>query len=447
MDTSEIYEEEINVEEIMEKIQNDIRSRKKSAAGKTTDRDYFSSIPETLDSDSIHRKLEYIKSNWNIENNSYFITSHRPISGKFLIKGRELVHGEVRRYVDPTIRKQNEFNESLAHLLESLINRIISLDEKVAQLSAELDNEIYSENSKLKSEISREFKNEILNVKSDVYEKINREITSIVSSINLDIENKAWLNRLLTEKIENNNRFADKKAATSESEGLSLNYFLFEEKFRGSRDDIKQRQSQFLEYFRGCSNVLDIGCGRGEFLELLNGEGIGVKGIDIDDDMVGYCLSRGFDVQKVDAISYLEQLPDKSLDGIFIDQVVEHLDPAYLVKLLRLCYQKLNYGYYLFAETVNPLSLYSFANFYIDLTHIKPVHPETLKFLFESSGFRDVKTEFISPVTDELRLKKIQTSDDMNEREKAAVEVYNHNIDLLNYRLYGPQDYAVIGKK
>ncbi|HPT81547.1 MAG TPA: class I SAM-dependent methyltransferase [Methanosarcina thermophila] len=447
MDTSEIYEEEINVEEIMEKIQNDIRSRKKSAAGKTTDRDYFPSIPETLDSDSIHRKLEYIKSSWNIENNSYFITSHRPISGKFLIKGRELVHGEVRRYVDPTIRKQNEFNESLAHLLESLINRIISLDEKVAQLSAELDNEIYSENSKLKSEISREFKSEILNVKSDVYEKINREITSIVSSINLDIENKAWLNRLLTEKIENNNRFADKKAATSESEGLSLNHFLFEEKFRGSRDDIKQRQSQFLEYFRGCSNVLDIGCGRGEFLELLNGEGIGVKGIDIDDDMVGYCLSRGFDVQKVDAVSYLEQLPDKSLDGIFIDQVVEHLDPAYLVKLLRLCYQKLNYGYYLFAETVNPLSLYSFANFYIDLTHIKPVHPETLKFLFESSGFRDVKTEFISPVTDELRLKKIQTSDDMNEREKAAVEVYNHNIDLLNYRLYGPQDYAVIGKK
>jgi len=447
MDTSEIYEEEINVEEIMEKIQNDIRSRKKSAACEATDRDYFPSIPETLDSGSIHRNLEYIKSNWNIENSSYFISSHRPLSGRFLIKGRELVHGEVRRYVDPTIRKQSEFNENVAHLLESLINRIISLDEKVAQLSTELDNKIYSENSKLKSEISRKLNSEILNVKSNVYEQINREITSVVSSINHDIENKAWLNRLLTENIENNNRSADKKDATSESEGLSLNYFIFEEKFRGSRDDIKQRQSKFLEYFRGCSNVLDIGCGRGEFLELLNGEGIGVKGIDIDDDMVGYCLSRGFDVQKADAISYLEQLPDRSLDGIFIDQVVEHLDPAYLVKLLRLCYQKLNYGYYLFAETVNPLSLYSFANFYIDLTHIKPVHPETLKFLFESSGFRDIKTEFISPVTDELRLKKIQSSEDMNEREKAAVEVYNYNIDLLNYRLYGPQDYAIIGKK
>ena len=178
MDTSEIYEEEINVEEIMEKIQNDIRSRKKSVAGETAGRDYFPSIPETPDSGSIHRNLEYIKSNWNID--------------RFLIKGRELVHGEVRRYVDPTIRKQNEFNESVAHLLESLINRIISLDEKVVQLSTELDNEIYSENSKLKSEISRELKSEILDVKSDVYEKINREITSVVSSINLDIENKAW---------------------------------------------------------------------------------------------------------------------------------------------------------------------------------------------------------------------------------------------------------------
>lgn len=445
MDTSEIYEEEINVEKIMEKVQNDIRSRKKSSAGGIAEGNPSPSVPEALDSGSIRRNLDYIKSNWNTENSSYFISSHRPLSGRFLVKGRELVHGEIRRYIDPTIRKQNEFNESIAHLLENLTSRIASLDKKVAQLSPELDDKIYSEASKLKSEISGEFDNEIMNLKSDIYEEISREINSVISSMNLDIENKAWLNRILTEKL--NKACIDEKVEATESEGPSINYFVFEEKFRGSREDIKQRQSQFLGYFLGCSNVLDIGCGRGEFLELLNSEGIGVKGIDIDDDMVGYCKSKGFDIEKADAVSYLEQLPDKSLDGIFIDQVVEHLEPAYLVRLLKLCYQKLKYGYYLFAETVNPLSFFSLANFYIDLTHIKPVHPETLKFLFESSGFREIKTEFISPVTDEVRLKKIKSSDNMNDREKAAVEVYNYNIDLLNYRLFGPQDYAVIGKK
>lgn len=444
MDTSDIYEEEINVEKIMEKVQKDIRSRKKGAACETAEGKSSLSVPEISDSGSIHRSLDYIKSNWDVGNSSYFISSHRPLSGRFLIKGRELVHGEVRRYIDPTILKQTEFNERVAHLLESINSRIISLDAKVKQLS-EFDNKIYCETLKLKSEISLEIENEITNLKSNVYEEIYKNINSIISSINLDIDNKAWLNRILTENIKN--KCGDEKVAISGTDELSLNYFAFEEKFRGSREDIKQRQSQFLEYFRGCSNVLDIGCGRGEFLELLNCEGIGVKGIDLDKEMVGYCISRGFDVQKADAISYLEQLPDKSLDGIFIDQVVEHLEPAYLVRLLRLCYQKLNYGYYLFAETVNPLSLFSFANFYIDLTHIKPVHPETLKFLFESSGFREIKTEFISPVMDELRLKKIKSSADMNEREKAAIEVYNYNIDLLNYRLYGPQDYAVIGKK
>ena len=85
-----------------------------------------------------------------------------------------------------------------------------------------------------------------------------------------------------------------------------------------------------MNYFTGCSNVLDIGCGRGEFLELAKEHGIGAKGVDIDDTWWITALSKGLNVEQDEAISYLKKLEDKSLDGIFIDQVVEHLEPRLL---------------------------------------------------------------------------------------------------------------------
>jgi O-antigen chain-terminating methyltransferase len=193
--------------------------------------------------------------------------------------------------------------------------------------------------------------------------------------------------------------------------------------------------------------VLDIGCGRGEFLEILRNHNIGGMGVDLDADMVAYCKSRQLEVEQGDAITYLQNLDDKSVDGIFIDQVVEHLEPAYLVRLLALCHQKMKFGYYLVVETVNPLSFISFANFYIDLTHKRPVHPETLQFLVSAAGFRESEKKFFSPVSDEGRLKTIAGAPDMNETEQKNIDAYNHNVELLNSVLFGAQDYAVIGKK
>ena len=72
-----------------------------------------------------------------------------------------------------------------------------------------------------------------------------------------------------------------------------------------------------------------------------------------------------------------------------------------MVKLLGLCYKKMKYGHHIVVETVNPLSFYSLANFYIDLTHVRPVHPETLRFLLRAVGFREVEARFFLPVPDE----------------------------------------------
>ncbi|HML26550.1 MAG TPA: class I SAM-dependent methyltransferase, partial [Methanomethylovorans sp.] len=171
------------------------------------------------------------------------------------------------------------------------------------------------------------------------------------------------------------------------------------------------------------------------------------RGVDIDETMVDFCRSKGLEVELEDAFDYIGKLEDASLDGIFIDQVVEHLEPAYLVRLLKLCFQKMKYGFYLIAETVNPLSFSSFANFYIDLTHIKPVHPETLRFLMESAGFREVKAVFSSPMPETMRLQKLVTNEGSTDVERYQAEVFNRNIEMLNATLYGEQDYAMIGKK
>ncbi len=492
---NEINKEEINVEEIMGKIRENIRKRKGAGVlpGKNIGDLQQEPSPEVPPSESkIQRDIEYINSNWDIRNNSYFITSHRPVVGKFLIRGRELVHGEVRRYVDPIFWKQTEFNGSTVRILndttgklsyynnkiEQLRSEIDSrieqlgpeFDNKIEQLRPEFDNKIEQLRPELENKIEQlrpefdnkieqlrpefedkieqlrpEFEDKIEQLKSEIQSSIKAEVNSRISSMELDIENKAWLASMLDDKIEGEHK--DKKIEAPDSMALDINYFRFEEQFRGSREDIKQRQSNFINYFIGCSNVLDIGCGRGEFLELSKDHGIGAKGVDIDDTMVDYCLSKGLNVVKDEAISYLEKLDDKSLDGIFIDQVVEHLEPDYLIKLLALCYQKLKYSHYIVIETVNPLSLFSFANFYIDLTHTKPVHPETLKFLLNSSGFRDSDTKFISPVPEHSRLKQIPIHNEMQDISISFIETYNQNIDMLNNVLYGPQDYAVIGKK
>jgi O-antigen chain-terminating methyltransferase len=225
-------------------------------------------------------------------------------------------------------------------------------------------------------------------------------------------------------------------------------YFDFFNRFRSPPDVVKQHQSIFLKYFKGCKSVLDIGCGRGEFLELLGENGIGCEGVDFNSDMIDYCRKKGLTVRQADAISYLEDLSDDSLDGIFTDDTVEHLDVAYLLHMLKLCSRKLIERRYMVAKTVNPLSWTAYASIYmLDTTHKNPLHPETMRFFMVSCGFREVKIEFVSQLPDDARLKNIVITGDMSAVEKRMAETYNHNIEHLNKAIYGPENYAAIAKR
>ncbi|WP_292470423.1 methionine biosynthesis protein MetW [Methanolobus sp.] len=419
MDTFEIHDEEIDVEKIMAQIRENIRNRKGEGVyrGNKDEDTIYQSEKSVCPNIKVQRDIEYINANWDIQNKSYFISSHRPFVGQILVKGRELVHGEVRRYVDPMFWKQSEFNAGVTRIINDNNNRFIVLDGQIDQLRFEVNNEVKDQIHQLQ----HEFDNRIRRIES----QMNKDIEHLQSQIDLMKSSNIYDNL----------------------EALGINYFQFENNFRGSSDDIKERQSKFINYFKGCSNVLDIGCGRGEFLTLLKEQGIGGKGIDVDAAMIGHCVSKGLDVDQKDAIMYLESLDDEALDGVFIDQVVEHLEPVYLIRLLTLCAHKMQPGSYIIAETVNPLSFTSFANFYIDLTHIKPVHPATLNYLLESCGFKERETIFISPVPQEERLKKIDLSDSTGFETRELMEAFNNNIEMLNNILYGAQDYAIIGQR
>jgi SAM-dependent methyltransferase len=224
-------------------------------------------------------------------------------------------------------------------------------------------------------------------------------------------------------------------------------YVGFEDQFRGSQAVIRERLTSYLPLFDGTADVLDVGCGRGEFLDLLAARGITARGIDLNHEMAEGCRGRGLDVTEADAVGYLSTLPDASLGGIFAAQVVEHLEPGYLLRFLELAFHKLRPGGRLVLETLNPACWVAFFDSFIrDITHVWPLHPETLKYLVVASGFTKAAIEFRSPVPQQDRLQPIAVA-----QADAALadltEAFNGNVEKLNARLFTHLDYAVIGER
>jgi O-antigen chain-terminating methyltransferase len=224
-------------------------------------------------------------------------------------------------------------------------------------------------------------------------------------------------------------------------------YVGFEDLFRGTPEEIRARQRDYVDRFAGASDVLDLGCGRGEFLDLLRDRGIAARGIDANVEMAGVCRARGLDVRHGDALDYLESLPDDSLGGLVALQVVEHLEPDYLVRLLETAHAKLRSGSRIVLETINAACWVAFFESYIrDITHVRPLHPETLKFLVVAAGFERVDVHFRSPIAENGRLQPVAVAEPAGPLAEIA-RVMNGNVDRLNARLFTYLDYAVIGSK
>ncbi len=220
-----------------------------------------------------------------------------------------------------------------------------------------------------------------------------------------------------------------------------FNYFKFEADYRGEEDDIKNRLKVYLDYFKSGDQVLDVGCGRGEFLSLLSERGVRAKGIDLRDSMVDRCKSKGLDVELSDANLYLLSTKGESLDAVTAFHIVEHLTVDYLQTFLSATYKTLKKGGKLIVETPNILNLGILRGaFFVDPDHNKPVHPELLKFLAREAGFGDFEFKILSMPDDKDRLSLLE-GDDKN------VKIQNNNLEKINECLFGGGDYALIFKK
>ncbi|MGB9184465.1 MAG: class I SAM-dependent methyltransferase [Solirubrobacteraceae bacterium] len=164
-------------------------------------------------------------------------------------------------------------------------------------------------------------------------------------------------------------------------------YLGFEDYFRGPEAEISQRQRTYLPLLTDREPVLDIGCGRGELLELLAQSGIRASGVDADAGMVEHCRRKGLEVQLADAGPYLRELGDGSLGAIVALQVIEHLPYEQLVDLLRTSVTKLRPAGRLVLETVNPHCPQALKHFWIDPTHQHPLYPEIVLALCGLVGF------------------------------------------------------------
>jgi 2-polyprenyl-3-methyl-5-hydroxy-6-metoxy-1,4-benzoquinol methylase len=222
---------------------------------------------------------------------------------------------------------------------------------------------------------------------------------------------------------------ASSDAAPASMPPLPFDYGKFAEKFRGPEEYVKAGQQIYLPDFSGRQSVLDIGCGRGEFLEAMRDAGVPARGIDLSEESVATCRSKGLEAHVADLFVYLNDLPEASLDGIFCSQVVEHLAPERLPQMIQLCASRLSRGGVIAIETPNPECLAIFAtHFYLDPTHTRPVPAALLAFYLEEFGVGRLETRKLAPAVETMpSLAELPTG--------------------FRDNFFGALDYAIVGKK
>jgi 2-polyprenyl-3-methyl-5-hydroxy-6-metoxy-1,4-benzoquinol methylase len=348
---------------------------------------------------------------------------HPPdLSGAAGPRGRvgRLVKRVIRRltswYVEPRWAVQQEFDLRTIELSRQVIGAFDLTNMHLTRVDAELE-ELRRQNVRLKLQIVAEIER---------HSRHRREVAETLKTVASHVE------------VQNLSRDVKRLGVTG-STGFDIDYVAFEDRCRGSSEHIQRAQERYLSLFphvSGSGAIIDIGCGRGEMLELFIAAGYKAIGVDMDTNMVELCRSKGLPVVQDDGIHYLEMTEDDSLRGIFCAQVVEHLLTSELERMVSLSYEKLMPSAVLVIETINPRSLFSIGNhFFADVSHTRPVHPETLRFICEQIGFNKVELEerSLHPF--------MNTVDELPEGEVGTA------LKELLQSVFGYQDYAIVATK
>jgi O-antigen chain-terminating methyltransferase len=222
-------------------------------------------------------------------------------------------------------------------------------------------------------------------------------------------------------------------AAGEEDHLLDPLYASFEDEFRGPRDEVRQRLQVYIPFLKEAgitSGVLDVGCGRGEWLELLSSEGIEAEGVDRNRIFIEDCRANGLNVVEQDALLYLRSLPDESLNAVTTFHLVEHLRFETLIKFIDEIVRTLKPGGMFIVETPNPENfMVGSCNFYADPTHRNPIPSQTLQFLLEARGLGSINVLKLRP------------------REAANIEGDSELVKRFNEYFYSAPDYGIVARK
>jgi len=219
-------------------------------------------------------------------------------------------------------------------------------------------------------------------------------------------------------------------------------YSDYENSFRGSEKIIEKRLLFYINKIKNLKTtknnfILDVGCGRGEFVKLLIKHNFHAKGIDINPFAVQQASQNNLPVEQADLFAFLNKLPKKSLPAVSAFHVIEHLHHNDLISFFRLAFDKIMSDGKLLIETPNMLNLFVAAcDFYKDPTHIRPLHPATLQFYLREIGFKKVEVNFLHPFSEDECLKILKSN-------TAA----NYNFKKLNDLIFGARDCSIIAEK
>jgi 2-polyprenyl-3-methyl-5-hydroxy-6-metoxy-1,4-benzoquinol methylase len=380
------------------------------------------------------------------------VESHLPIGWPTLPKGlvpklaayvKKIVRRLLRWYINPIVDQQNAYNAAVTRVLMALTEQQRQFERKMgAQLVQVRQSQVQD----------REYLDKTRHLLQETRQ-------SLLEAEQLDEEFGMRLRRL--EHWQRREGAPTANAGDESTSGVpptpDLDYFLLGAKYRNPRqmkgfledyDDLFTTLAKSQQQGEGpMGPVLDVGCGRGEFVAHLDGLGLSVYGIDIDRDAVEMGQEAQRDVREADVFAHLAHMPDNTLAAITLIQVIEHFEIADLLRLFSLAFRKLAVGGFLLAETINPTCLLALSNwFLLDPSHRTPLHPQMTEFLMEQAEFERVTIRFLHPVSEGGRLLLLPTQEDGPDLQQWAARL-NHNFERLNEFLYGPQDYAAIGYK
>jgi O-antigen chain-terminating methyltransferase len=372
------------------------------------------------------------------------------------LKGR--LRGLVWRTIGPPIQAQTQFNSTLVDHLHRTAEGQQQVADAVASLGRAIERELQAL-VRFQSLLVQYLQTITVYVDSKDRSLGGRELRERLAlteqrmlALKRDVE-RALEGRALATTATTTAPTAAATSGGAEAFAASVDsvaYVAFEDRFRGSKTEIAARVDEYLPVLESVSDVVDVGCGRGELLALLRARGVGARGVDANQAMVDVCRSQGLDVDHGDALAYLERQRDGSVGGLVAIQVVEHFEPGYLTRFLQTAYHKMTPGAPLILETINAACWMAFFECYIrDLTHQRPLHPETLRYLVQASGFSAADVRLRRPVTEEDRLDHVTGPWTGAGAESVArvAAALNAHAEKLNARLFSSMDYAVVARR